>query len=73
METTVMDGNDLTTAAGVTEHMKKTTSRNDWNIRCDQIKTANGGDYPEFWYETVIASGLYSRIMGGIDMGIMTT
>lgn len=55
-------GSDLTTDKGVVDHMSASTSEDDWNNRCDQVKAANGGNYPEFWFGKVIMSGLASRV-----------
>ena len=55
---------DLTTPEGVTAHMSEATSEDDWNKRCDQVQAANGGNYPDFWYETVILSGLLDKTLG---------
>lgn len=48
---------NLKTQEGVKNHMSAATSEVDWNNRCDQVKAANGG-YPDFWYATVIMSGV---------------
>ncbi len=51
---------DLTTPEGVTAHMGKSTSKDDWNKRLEEVRKANGG-YPDFWYETVIHLALPTR------------
>ncbi len=51
--------NELTTPEGVKSHMSQATSEQDWNDRFDEIKRANDG-YPDFWYETIILSGVLS-------------
>lgn len=38
--------------------MESATSEADWNAKCNQVKKAFGGQYPDFWYETVVTSGL---------------
>jgi len=55
---------DLATPDGVTAHMSESTSEDDWNRRCDEVKAANGGGYPDFWYEKVILSGLLDKTLG---------
>lgn len=55
-------GSDLTSENGVVDHMSAATSKSDWNNRCDEVKAANGGDYPAFWFGKVIMSGLLSRV-----------
>lgn len=36
-------------------------TRENWDALCDQAKRENGGQYPDWWYETIIASGLADR------------
>jgi len=55
---------NLTTLQGVLAYMSQATSEGDWNNRCDEVKKANGGDYPSFWFLEMIASGEASRILG---------
>lgn len=57
-----MTTSDLTTPEGVAEYMAQSTSEADWNARCDAVKAANGG-YPEFWFLTVVLSGLATETM----------
>lgn len=52
---------DLTTAEGVTAFMEAATSESDWNRRCDQIKAAYGGGYPDFWFVTIVMGGVAAR------------
>jgi hypothetical protein len=40
--------------------MGNSQSEREWNANCDAVKKANG-DYPAFWYEEVIMSGLASQ------------
>ncbi len=54
---------DLNTSEGVTAHMSESTSEADWNLRCDQVRKANGG-YPDFWFTDVIMAGLPERTLG---------
>ena len=55
---------NLTTADGVAAHMSESTSEEDWNKRCDEVKDANNGEYPSFWYPTIVASGLVDKTLG---------
>jgi hypothetical protein len=63
---------DLTTPEGVAAHMSESTSQDDWNKRCDQVKAANGG-YPNFWFATVIMSGLADKTLGTGSSDIQIT
>lgn len=42
---------NLATAEGVKAHMSAAASWDDWNERAAQIITANGGKYPDFWFD----------------------
>lgn len=65
---------DLTTPEGVVAYMGESTSRSDWSKRCDEVKAANDGNYPIFWYATVILSGLIDKILGAgaSDLKVIT-
>ena len=72
---------DLTTVDGVITHMRTAAGyktrgeRTDaWNERCDEVKAANGGGYPAFWFHTMILSGLADEIVGAgsSDIAILT-
>lgn len=65
------DMRDLTISEGVKAHMSESTSRDDWNRRCDEVKAANG-DYPSFWYSSIILSGLCDQVMGAGSSQIST-
>lgn len=47
----------------VTTLMLSSESERDWDDKCDQVKAAFGGDYPRFWFEDVIRSGLAQRAL----------
>jgi cellulase/cellobiase CelA1 len=49
---------DLKTAEGVKSFMSGSASEAEWNSRCDQVKATNNGDYPSFWYPTVVLGGV---------------
>lgn len=65
---------NLTTSDGVVAHMSETTSEADWNKRCNEVRAANGGNYPSFWYEKVVLSGLLDKTLGpgSSDIKIIT-
>lgn len=52
---------DLTTCDDVMMYLSEACHEADWDARVEDVKAANGGDYPSFWYRTVIASGLLKR------------
>ena len=52
---------DLTTEQGVVSYMRAATSENDWNVRCNAVKQANDGNYPEFWYVAIVQSGVFHQ------------
>ncbi len=56
---------DLTTAADVKMLMLGAKSERDWDERCDQVKAANGGDYPSFWFAEINMSGLMALVVSG--------
>lgn len=53
---------DLTTIQGVSELMRHSQSELQWDSHCDQVKAANNGDYPNFWFETIVLSGLMAEV-----------
>ena len=59
---------DLTKAEDVVIYMLETKNSNDWNKRCEAVKKANVNangypDYPKFWYEKILASGLAYTVL----------
>jgi hypothetical protein len=48
------------TKTEVVNLMKSAYSEEDWNNKCDQVKSACGG-YPDYWFAEIIASGLADR------------
>jgi hypothetical protein len=44
----------------VVELMKSSRSEHEWNLNCDKVQEAFGGQYPDFWYAEIILSGLLS-------------
>ena len=41
----------------------KVYSIDDWNKLAKRVKAENGGQYPEWWYPKIIASGLADGIL----------
>lgn len=54
---------DLTTIDGVVALMCGADSIQDWDARCDQVTAANGGNYPDFYFEAIMLSGLAHQVM----------
>ena len=48
-----MEKLDLTRMEDVVAYMDEATKTKEWNYRCDCVKSANGGDYPSFWWDNV--------------------
>lgn len=46
----------------VIELMKSSKNEQEWNANCDKVKAAYSGNYPQWWYSTIIMSGLLSRV-----------
>lgn len=42
----------------VVELMKSSKSEAEWNTNCDKVKAAFAGAYPQWWYKTIILSGI---------------
>lgn len=53
---------DLTTQDGVVKLMRSSKDSREWNANCDAVKAANSGDYPDFWYVTIMMSGLAQEV-----------
>lgn len=49
---------DLTKKDAVIVLMESSTSETEWNKHCNEVKEANNGDYPEWWYMTIIMGGV---------------
>ncbi len=56
---------DLTQKDNVVALMKSSTNEQDWNKNCGAVKQANSGDYPSFWYASIILSGVCDSTLGG--------
>jgi hypothetical protein len=42
--------------------MESSKSVTDWNANADEVKTANNGNYPNWWYREIIMSGLAGKV-----------
>ena len=42
----------------VVELMKSSKSFDDWNANCDKVTAAFDGEYPPFWYHSIIIAGV---------------
>mgnify|MGYP001232439007 CR=1 FL=1 len=51
---------DLTKQSDVVSLMQSSKSEAEWNANCDKVKSANGGDYPSFWFVAINLSGVMS-------------
>lgn len=47
----------------VIELLESSQSSADWSRNCDTIKKAFGGDYPDFWFQDIMQSGLMRKIL----------
>jgi hypothetical protein len=48
----------------VVDLMKSSKNTQEWNSNCDTVKTAHDGQYPDYWFTTMIMSGLCDEILG---------
>jgi hypothetical protein len=60
-----MGNYDLTKQEDIVALMKSSKSESEWNDNCDEVKIANGGDYPSFWFSLIVLSGVMSETMAG--------
>lgn len=44
--------------------MKSSKNSAEWNKNCDTVKAAHSGQYPMWWYQEVILSGLCDKTLG---------
>lgn len=42
----------------VVELMKTSKNEDEWNTNCDKVKAAHDGNYPDYWYLTIVLSGV---------------
>jgi len=55
--------NTALTPEQVAAVMETSRSEEEWDKNCDLVKTAFGGNYPPFWFDAVLASGVARRTM----------
>lgn len=58
---------DLSNEKDVVEYIQNATSEHDWNQRCDAVKRANGGRYPDFWYAAIVLSSVMHTVSSKWD------
>lgn len=58
-----MDTLDLTKAEDVVKLMASSENETEWNSNCDKVKAANNNDYPSWWFNTIIRSGMAYKTM----------
>ena len=44
------------------EKLKSSKTIEEWNITCDAIKKAHGGQYPQDWFNKVMMSGMAAEV-----------
>ena len=52
----------------VVAHMKGSKGPEDWGKRCEEVKAANGDDYPPGWYQHIILARIPDNL--GLDTSI---
>lgn len=58
-----MSETDLTIRDNVIALMESSETRKQWNANCDRVIAANNGDYPEFWHEAIVRSGIAGAVI----------
>lgn len=53
---------DLTKEKNVVDLMGASNSEHEWNYNCNRVKEANNGQYPDFWWEAIMVSGLAAKV-----------
>lgn len=48
----------------VIDLMKSSKTSQEWNNNCDSVKKAHDGNYPNYWFQEIILSGLCDRTLG---------
>ena len=52
----------LSTEAGVVALMEKSQTKAEWKAHCETVKSANGGNYPKFWFAAVVQARVLERV-----------
>lgn len=47
--------------------MKSSGSDREWDDNCDTVKARNGGEYPSWWFEMIVTSGLLDKVAAKFD------
>lgn len=58
-------GPDLSAPELLYNFMSASQNEADWNARCITVKAQFGGNYPNYWFKTIIQSGLMQQL--GLD------
>lgn len=48
----------------VIDLMKSSKNSQEWNANCNAVKKVHNGDYPDYWYQEIILSGLCDKAIG---------
>ena len=59
---------DYTVEENVVELMESSKTRKDWNLNCDYVKWKNNGDYPDFWWNAIVVSGIREKFIEKINL-----
>ena len=54
------------TRSQVTDLMGGSRTLQEWLDNCNTVKSAFGGDYPNWWYEMIIISGIANETLDKI-------
>ncbi len=44
--------------------MKSSKDSLEWGRNCDVVKSKHNNDYPDYWYQEIILSGLMDEVLG---------
>lgn len=45
----------------VVKLMESSKNEVEWNNNCDKVKESYDGEYPDFWYDAIIISGVFNE------------
>jgi hypothetical protein len=62
-QTEVMGPHDLRTEQGAVDLMSSSRDITEYNMNATQVKQANGGKWPEFWYMAIEHSKMLDKLM----------
>ena len=57
------DGGNMNLTDSEMVKLENTKSAVEWNMACDDIKRARGGQYPPDWFDRIVVSGQMSRAL----------